>query len=164
LGTAGLLLLLALLRPVDAHPAADEPTIIPDQFVYLPRVAREPTPTPTSTPGPTPIPQVDLVIWDILIVPSDPAPGEQFNITVTAKNVGPDDADVVTYIRLKVGLFDLETTPPKPPLAAGATTDATWAFTLGAGPYVARAEVDPRDIVPETNEGNNVLTQPFDVQ
>lgn len=151
---AGLLVLLSLLRPAEAYPLPYETTITPTCFVYLPFVAKEATPTPTPIPG------VDLIVWDIVISPDTPVAGHTFAITVTAKNQGGDDATVGTYIRLNVGGWQFDTFVA--PLAAGAAGDAVWALSLSsAGPYTARGEVDPDNLVPETDEGNNVLQQPF---
>jgi len=157
-GVAALLILLSLLRPADAYPLAYEATITPTCFLYLPCVAKE------ATPAPTPIPGVDLIIWDIVIDPPVPAVGQTFVITVTAKNQGGDDAPVGTFIRLTVD--DWQVPPDRfiAPLKAGATADAAWGLSLSqAGSHMAKGEVDPTHLVSETNEGNNMMLQPFNV-
>ena len=155
LGTTSFLVLLSLLHPADAyHPSAAGSTITPTSFAYLPCVAHaEPTCTPVS-------PGVDLIIWDIDIEPQVPAVGETFVITVTARNQGADDASQGTDVRLNVGGWQFDKFIA--PLAACAKVDTPWALSLSsAGPYTARGEVDPRDIVPESREDNNVLEQSF---
>lgn len=156
LGVAALLILLSRLHPASAYPLAYEATITPTCFVYLPCVAKE------ATPAPTPIPGVDLIVWDIVVDPPVPTVGQTFVITVTAKNRGGDDAPMGTYIWLDVGGFHFEEL--KAPLAAGATADMVRTMSFShAGSYIARGEVDPDNFVLETDEGNNVLQQPFEV-
>ena len=166
LGTVGLLVVLSLLRPVDAYRASNGAAITPTCFVYLPQVAKEPTatPTPTSTPtpSPTPTPSVDLIVWDIIIDPAVPQVGRTFAITVKVINLGPDDTTVDTYIRLEVAGLQLQTS--RPPLPAYTTCSADWALSLGGGTYTARGIVDYVDIIAETNEGNNYLEQGFSVE
>lgn len=164
---AGLLLLLSLLRPVDAYPVAYGTPITPTCFVYLPCVAREPTPTPSPTPTPTPLPGVDLIVWDIVIEPSTPVIGQTIIITVSVKNQGGDDAPVGTLVRLTV-----DDKPVLPeyvfiaPLQSGGREDVAWgksSISLGTGPHTAKGEVDPTDLVAETDEDNNTLQDSFEV-
>jgi len=155
-GAAGLLVVLSLLHPVNAHPTAAAAQITPTAFVYMPYIAKA---------GPPPIPGVDLIVWDIVIDPAEPVVGESFVITITVKNRGSDDASERAHVRLNVVEVEwLEVERDRPPLTAGATDDVSFRLnvpTLGPGSYTARAEVDPYRAVPETYEDNNVMKQRF---
>ncbi|MEA3345192.1 MAG: CARDB domain-containing protein, partial [Chloroflexota bacterium] len=72
-----------------------------------------------------------------------------------------EDSPQVTDIALNVSLLVLE--KPIEPLAAGATVYVRWWPSFSAGSYMAKAEVDPHNLVSETDEGNNILQHPFTV-
>lgn len=153
----GLLVLLSFLQPVDAYPIAAAVEITPTSFAYLPYIAQ-------TGPSPTPLPPgVDLIVWDIDIDPDTPTVGQTFLITTTVKNQRGDNAPAATFVSLSVDGWQL---PDRfiAPLAGGATADVVWALSLSsAGSYTARGEVDPTDLVAETDEDNNMLQQPFNV-
>jgi subtilase family serine protease len=147
-GPISLLLLSSLLRPVLARPHVAEVTITPTAFVYMPYTARYE------------VPEVDLIVWDILIDPEEPSVYEPFEIIVKVRNQGSDSTTESTSVELSAGGFEEDF--PIPPLAAYATVSVGWGLSLStAYTYTAEAEVDPGDFILETNEGNNSLSQEF---
>jgi hypothetical protein len=184
LSIAALLVLLSLLRPVDAYPSAYVATIDATCFVYLPHVVKEstptstPTPTSTSTPTPTststptstphPIPGVDLRVWDIVNSPEVPVIGQTIIFTVSVINQGRDDAPAAAYLRLsvdgeKVG-EDYLILPPD--LESGDVTKWLWGLSSGdldAGSHTMEGWIDVTDAVSEIDESNNTLQDGFEV-
>ncbi|MFI6761123.1 CARDB domain-containing protein [Micromonospora sp. NPDC050417] len=106
-----------------------------------------------QAPGP------DLQILVISSNPPNPAVGAAVTFTVAVNNRGTSASGATTVTRLAVGGTTLNTNTPS--IAAGTTANVaisgSWTATSGGATITATA--DATNVVAETNESNNVLTQ-----
>jgi hypothetical protein len=107
--------------------------------------------------GPAPGP--DLQVTGITTNPSNPAVGAAVSFTVAVNNRGTSSA-AASVTRVTVGTTTLNGSTQA--IAAGATAtvaiSGTWTATSGGATVTATA--DATNVVAETNETNNVRTQP----
>ncbi|MEO3860498.1 discoidin domain-containing protein [Acrocarpospora sp. B8E8] len=113
-------------------------------------------PTPlvvTQAPGP------DLQVTGITSNPPNPAVGSQVTFTVAVNNRGTTASGATTVTRLSVGGTTLNTNTAS--IAAGATANVavTGSWTATSGGATITATADATNVVAETNEGNNTLSQ-----
>jgi subtilase family serine protease len=113
-----------------------------------------------------PTPKPDLVVTEINAVPASPVAGQTVNITVSVHNQGTSAADAfkVDFYKslisepagFQTGDFSCNSTV----LAAGAATTCTGEVSYPAvGFYKMWAQVDTRQQISESLEGNNTLAQ-----
>ncbi|MFD0596820.1 discoidin domain-containing protein [Catellatospora coxensis] len=106
-----------------------------------------------QAPGP------DLQVTGISTNPANPAVGAAVSFTVTVNNRGTAASGTTTVTRVTVGSTTLNTNTAS--IAAGATVNVavngTWTATSGGATITASA--DATNVVTETNETNNSLTQ-----
>jgi hypothetical protein len=122
-----------------------------------------PTETPTSTPTDTPTPQLaDLTVssGQPSVTCSKGAGSCTTTVDVTVTNKGSGDAQsFIILVQADPGLSK-STTMTVDGLPAGTSTDLKVAIFTGANCYdpdcSVRVTVDPRNAVPESDEGNNV--------
>lgn len=116
---------------------------------------------------PAPMPDLALTPADIRLAPAPPvANGTAVRVTATVHNVG-DASSVATAVRFFDGIPPappIGTDQPLPPLAPNATADVsvTWT-TTPPGTHDVCVVVDPDNVVPESNESNNVACVAADV-
>ena len=107
----------------------------------------------TQAPGP------DLQVVGITSNPANPAAGSAVSFTVAVKNRGITATSTSSVTRLVAGTTTLTGTTGA--IAAGATVTVTiggtWTATAGGATLTATA--DATNVVTETNETNNVLSQ-----
>jgi hypothetical protein len=177
----GLIIYLPIIPNIVATQTPPTPTPTPTATATVPPGS---TATPTSTPPNTPTPTVgscvlnppapanppgiDLIVTNITITPSQPAPGQQTTIAVTIKNQGQTAVPVGNNFYL-----DFYDNPnPEPPLpfqwgnvawgaqgahmTPGASHTYTALYTFSAGAHRIWAQVDTDNTVGEANEGNNL--------
>ncbi|WP_413470605.1 CARDB domain-containing protein [Streptomyces radicis] len=105
------------------------------------------------SPGP------DLTVLGIAANPANPAAGSPVSFTAEVHNRGTTDVAAGTVTRLTVGGTTLNGTTPR--VDAGGTVavalGGTWTATDGGATLTATA--DATDVVDETDESNNVLTE-----
>ncbi len=128
-----------------------------------------PIPTPTATSRPTLGPGIDLVVTDIVVVPSVPEVGQAVTIRVTIRNQG--DQSLALHNNFWTDLFVLSDAAPEPinpqqgdiiwgiqgrHLVAGASLvlEDEYIFNAG-GNYRLWAWVDTDNTVVEVNDENN---------
>ncbi|MEU4555581.1 putative repeat protein (TIGR01451 family) [Micromonospora violae] len=106
-----------------------------------------------QAPGP------DLQVLGIAANPPNPAVGASVTFTVTVRNRGTAATGATTVTRLVAGSTTLNTTTAS--IAAGATVtvavSGSWTATSGGATITATA--DATNVVTETNETNNALSQ-----
>ncbi|MFF5052437.1 CARDB domain-containing protein [Micromonospora sp. NPDC000663] len=106
-----------------------------------------------QAPGP------DLQVLSIASNPPNPAVGASVTFTVAVRNRGTTATGATTVTRLAVGGTTLNTTTAS--IAAGATVtvsvSGSWTATSGGATITATA--DATNVVAETNETNNALSQ-----
>ena len=106
-----------------------------------------------QAPGP------DLQVTGVTTNPASPAVGAQVSFTVTVNNRGTAASGATSVTRLAVGGTTLNTNTAS--IAAGATVtvavNGTWTATTGGATITATA--DATNVVAETNETNNTLSQ-----
>ncbi|GIH23656.1 hypothetical protein Aph01nite_19660 [Acrocarpospora phusangensis] len=106
-----------------------------------------------QAPGP------DLQVTGITSNPPNPAVGAQVTFTVAVNNRGTTASGVTTVTRLSVGGTTLNTNTAS--IAAGATANVaiTGSWTATSGGATITATADATNVLTETNEGNNTLSQ-----
>jgi len=114
--------------------------------------------------GPTPIPNVDLQIQSFEIGTSRPVPGEFTSVRVVIENVGGDTSVPATFEFL--GNDRDARVPPInreiPPIAAGETFEDSFFYRFNwFGTFISRMLLDPDNTLIETNERNNIKTEPI---
>lgn len=105
----------------------------------------------------------DLQIVGVSPNPQSPAAGAPVSFIVAVNNRGTTGVAAGTTTRVVIGTTTLNTTST-PAIAAGATvhvTVGTWTAVNGSTPLTATA--DATNIIAETSETNNTLTQPVAV-
>ncbi len=106
-----------------------------------------------QAPGP------DLQVLSITSTPPNPAAGQAVSFTVAVNNRGTQASGVSSTTRVTVGSTTLNTSTPS--IAAGNTVNVaisgTWTATAGGATITATA--DATNVITETNEGNNSLSQ-----
>ncbi|GAA0398160.1 hypothetical protein Acor_34700 [Acrocarpospora corrugata] len=107
----------------------------------------------TQAPGP------DLQITGITSSPPNPAVGSAVTFTVAVNNRGTTASGATTVTRVTVGGTTLNTNTAS--VAAGTTANVaiTGSWTATAGGATITATADAANVVTETNEGNNTLSQ-----
>lgn len=129
---------------------------------FLPQMAHNPLiPTPTPVPdGP------DLVIQDVTLVPSQPAPGQPVIIYVTAQNVGnqPVTAGNNFYIDLYVDRLpapmlngDISWGAQGVAFGPGDSVNFSAVYTFSGGSHTIYVQADTDNNVPERYEDNNIF-------
>ncbi|MFI7660772.1 CARDB domain-containing protein [Micromonospora parva] len=106
-----------------------------------------------QAPGP------DLQVLSIASNPPNPAVGASVSFTVAVRNRGTTATGAATVTRLVVGGTTLNTTTAS--IAAGATVTVavTGSWTATSGGATITATADATNVVTETNETNNSLSQ-----
>ncbi|MFD6564884.1 CARDB domain-containing protein [Micromonospora profundi] len=106
-----------------------------------------------QAPGP------DLQVLSIASNPPNPAVGASVTFTVGVRNRGTTATGATTVTRLVVGGTTLNTTTAS--IAAGATVTVavTGSWTATSGGATITATADATNVVTETNETNNALSQ-----
>ncbi len=113
--------------------------------------------TVVQAPGP------DLQIVGVAMNPSSPAAGASVSFNVSVNNRGTTGVAAGTTTRVLIGSTTLNNTN-SPAIAAGATVNVTvgnWTAVNGSTPLTATA--DATNIIAETIENNNSLSQPMAV-
>lgn len=109
------------------------------------------------------IPGPDLAVASVSATPPNPAVGAEVGFSVTVENRGTTDVQTTTVTRLEIGSTTLDTDTP--PIDAGEAVtlevDGTWTAT--DGPATVLVTADATDLVAETDETNNQLSQPLSV-
>ncbi len=130
------------------------------QIIYVEIEAVAPAVTDTPTPTLTPVPKPDLKITDIRVEPGTPLRDLPVTIYATVKNRGGADAPAS---KIGVSVPGAGGTVNIPALAAGATHEANFGFTMDAANYTVEVRADVDDQVNESDEGNNIATKDFTV-
>ena len=99
----------------------------------------------------------DLVPTDVAYLPRAPRPGQSCHINITIANNGFGNASRV-YVSFRnnsryASLVRIDSIP------AGASQNVTFAFKAEAGRQLLEISVDPDDLVQESNERNNQLSE-----
>lgn len=107
--------------------------------------------------------KVDLSVSqsEVTISPAQPTAGDPISITVKVRNLGSkaSKASVVKLIVAKENKVVFKQKNPIPSIAPGESYDTI--FNLGSlteGNYTSLIKVDPANLIPEINEGNNKVT------
>ena len=102
----------------------------------------------------------DLVVESIEWNPQNPELGQPVSFTATVRNAGQGRA---AESALRFGIGDISASETNlPPIPAGETASATFAWTAEAGTHRLNATADSALTIPETNDDNNTLYQPYD--
>ncbi|MBB5873505.1 hypothetical protein F4553_006939 [Allocatelliglobosispora scoriae] len=109
--------------------------------------------TVTQAPGP------DLQVLGISSNPANPAVGAAVSFTVTVNNRGTTASGVTSVTRLTVGGTTLNTNTASIAAGTSATVAVTGTWTATSGGATITATVDATNVVAETNETNNALSQ-----
>jgi alpha-1,3-glucanase-like protein/F5/8 type C domain-containing protein/CARDB protein len=106
-----------------------------------------------QAPGP------DLQVLGISSSPTNPAVGAPVTFSVAVNNRGTTASGATTVTRVTVGSTTLNTNTPS--VAAGTTTTVaiTGSWTATSGGATITATADATNVVTETNEANNSLSQ-----
>ncbi len=102
----------------------------------------------------------DLVVTDLVISPGNPAPGSSVHVSGTLVNAGSLTVDPA-YLVFRDGNDDISLFYDAGPLAAGnrATFGFDWIVPLGDQEHILSAIADPDDVIDESDEGNNTISQ-----
>lgn len=134
--------------------------------VNLPVDAGPPTPVPTATPipiTPTPVTTVNLVAGSIRLNPASPRCGETYQVTVDVANTGstvaPSGSISLQDIAVRDGSVQ-QTIPAGFPEIQPGQTVSSGNIPITSSTYFAEqhklvAIIDPNNVIPETNEGDN---------
>jgi hypothetical protein len=117
-----------------------------------------------SSTAPSPLvvaqaPGPDLQVLSITSNPPNPAVGAAVTFTVSVKNRGTTPTGVTTVTRVAAGTTTLNTDTAS--IAAGITSTVVigGSWTATSGGVTITATADATNVVAETNEANNTLTQ-----
>lgn len=115
------------------------------------------------------LPDLAVSLAGITLTPALPVPGVTVQARVTVRNLGAQDAASFS-VRLFEGEVPSGTEVPTaqtvPALAAGATTELIWSWTLGLASNARQVTVtvDSEGAIREGSIDNNIAMLPFDVQ
>ncbi|MFJ5598485.1 CARDB domain-containing protein [Micromonospora parva] len=107
----------------------------------------------TQAPGP------DLQVLSIASNPPNPAVGASVTFTVAVRNRGTAATGTTTVTRLVAGGTTLNTTTASIAAGATATVAVSGSWTATSGGATLTATADATNVVTETNETNNSLSQ-----
>ena len=102
----------------------------------------------------------DLSVVSIEWTPEKPELGEEVSFTATVSNAGEGRA-AASSLRFSVNGESVGSAS-LPPIPAGGTASAAFAWTAQAGAHGLSAVADDSKNVSETNESNNALSKPYD--
>ena len=102
----------------------------------------------------------DLSVVSIDWTPEKPELGEEVAFTATVRNAGEGRAQA-SNLRFSVNGESVGAAS-LPPIPAGGTASAAFAWTARAGAHTLSAVADDSETVSETNESNNALSEPYD--
>ena len=137
------------------------PDIVDLNLISVGQVIRIPStsvvPSPTAAPEPTPTPPEEKALPDLTIVIPPLVIDEMLILTVRNQGSGPYEGSLI-----QVAIFDEDELPlatvstPVGGLAPGQSIDVRTGLEAPAGQRLV-AEVDPQDLVVESDESNNRL-------
>jgi hypothetical protein len=102
----------------------------------------------------------DLLVSDLMVSPGNPAPGSSVHVSGTLVNAGSLTVDPA-YLVFRDGSDDISLFYDAGPLAAGnrATFGFDWTVPLGDEVHTLSAIADPDDVIDESDEDNNTISQ-----
>lgn len=158
-----------------ANDSVNDQTTVGEIILYLPILFKPgtpppgPTPTPTATISPTPCAptNIDLVVTQIIIQPTNPIGGETALVYVTVKNQGTTNVPYGNNFYLDFYVDD-SPSPEEPgqlywglqgaDFPAGASHTYSKPYIFSGGNHQLWAQVDTDNTVNECpNEGNNIF-------